>query len=137
MIYSEKVMEYFMNPKNSGCIENPDGEAQCASSSCGDTAKIMFNAKNGVITDAKFETYGCACAVAASSEVCEMIHGKSIEYAENITNDKIIEELGGLPKERYKCSALAEKALKAAIENYKKRQKGILLHYSDEEENIL
>ncbi|MDR1835086.1 MAG: Fe-S cluster assembly scaffold protein NifU [Fusobacteriaceae bacterium] len=125
MQYTEKVMEHFMNPKNVGIIENPDGYGKVGNPSCGDIMEIFMKVDDDVITDVKFRTFGCASAIASSSISTELVKGKSIKEALQLTNKKVVEELGGLPAVKMHCSVLAEEAIKLAIEDYlsKKSQK--------------
>lgn len=120
-MYNEKVIDYFSNPRNVGEIENPDGIGQVGNPKCGDIMKVYLKIENGIITDAKFKTFGCAAAIATSSMATEMIIGKSIDEAFEITNKSIIEELGGLPPVKVHCSVLAQDAIKEAINDYKKK----------------
>jgi len=121
-VYSEKVMELFMNPKNAGKIEDADGIGEVGNPQCGDIMKIYIKVENDVITDIKFETFGCASAIASSSMVTEMVKGKTIDEALKVTNKDVLEELGGLPPQKIHCSLLAEEGIKAAIEDYRKRK---------------
>ncbi|HHI01091.1 MAG TPA: Fe-S cluster assembly scaffold protein NifU [Thermococcus litoralis] len=123
-MYSEKVMELFMNPKNAGKIEDADGIGEVGNPQCGDIMKIYIKVENDVITDIKFETFGCASAIASSSMVTEMVKGKTIDEALKVTNKDVLEELGGLPPQKIHCSLLAEEGIKAAIEDYRKRKEG-------------
>ncbi len=123
MKYSEKVMDHFLHPRNVGKIENPDGVGKVGNPVCGDVMAIYIKVKNGIIVDAKFETFGCGAAIATSSMVTELVKGKTIEEALKITNKTVEEALDGLPREKLHCSMLAEDGLKAAIENYKKKKK--------------
>ncbi|MGX6590972.1 nitrogen fixation protein NifU [Cetobacterium ceti] len=118
MQYSEKVMEHFMNPRNVGTIENPDGYGKVGNPSCGDIMELFLKIDNDIITDVKFRTFGCASAIATSSISTEMVLGKNINEALEITNKAVAEALGGLPPVKMHCSVLAEEALKAAIEDY-------------------
>ena len=118
-LYNEKVMEYFMNPKNVGEIENPDGKGVYGSPVCGDMMQITIKVdENDVLTDVKFKTFGCGSAIASSSMATEMIIGKTVEEALAVTNKQIVEELGGLPAVKIHCSVLAEHAIKCAIYDY-------------------
>jgi len=123
-MYSEKVLEYFHNPKNVGEIEDPDGTGQVGNVACGDIMKITITVAEDVITDIKFKTFGCAAAIATSSMITEMVKGKTLDEALKITNRDVAEELGGLPKQKMHCSNLAADALKAAIDDYIDRTKG-------------
>ena len=117
-LYSERVMEHFRNPRNVGEIENPDGVGHVGNPVCGDIMELYIQVKDGTIVDAKFKTFGCGAAIATSSMVTEMVKGKSIEEALKISNKAVAEALDGLPPIKMHCSALAEEALKSAIENY-------------------
>ncbi len=121
--YSQKVMDHFMNPRNVGVIEDADGIGEVGNPVCGDIMKMMIKVKNDVITDVKFQTFGCGAAVATSSMVTEMIKGKSIDDALEITNKSVAEALDGLPPIKMHCSNLAEQAVKSAIEDYQKKHK--------------
>jgi len=124
-MYSEKVMDHFMNPRNVGEIEDADGVGQVGNPKCGDIMKMYLKIENDIIVDAKFKTFGCGAAVATSSMSTELVKGKSIEEALKITNKAVAEALDGLPPQKMHCSNLAEEAIRAAIDDYKKR-KGIL-----------
>ncbi len=118
MIYSEKVMDHFANPRNVGEIENADGIGEVGNAKCGDIMKMYLKIDNGIITDAKFKTFGCGAAVATSSMATELIKGKPIEDAVKLTNKAVIEALDGLPPAKLHCSVLAEQATKAALADY-------------------
>ena len=123
MQYTEKVMDHFMNPRNVGVIENPDGYGKVGNQSCGDIMEIFLKVESDVITDIKFRTFGCASAVATSSAATEMIKGKTVREALELTNKRVVEELGGLPPAKLHCSVLAEEAVKLAIEDYLSKNK--------------
>lgn len=120
--YSDKVMEHFLNPKNVGEIEDADGIGTAGNPVCGDVMRIFLKVEGDRIVDAKFKTFGCAAAVATSSMVTEMVKGKTIEEALSITNKVVIRALDGLPPNKVHCSVLAEQALKAAIEDYRRKR---------------
>ena len=117
-LYNDIVMEHFLNPKNVGDMENPDGTGVYGSPVCGDMMQIQIKVENDVIKDAKFKTFGCGSAIASSSMATSMIIGKTIEEALEITNKQIIDELGGLPPVKVHCSVLADRAIKNAIYDY-------------------
>jgi len=117
-MYNDKVMDHFMNPRNVGEIENPDGTGTYGSPVCGDMMQITIRVENETITDAKFKTFGCGSAIASSSMATEMIIGKTIDEALALTNKQIVEELGGLPAVKVHCSVLADHAIKCAIYDY-------------------
>ncbi|UUV19222.1 Fe-S cluster assembly scaffold protein NifU [Fusobacteria bacterium ZRK30] len=118
MEYTKKVMDHFMNPRNVGVIENPDGYGKIGSPSCGDMMEIFLKIEDGIIRDVKFRTFGCASAIASSSVTTEMILNKTVEEALQVTNKAVVEALDGLPAAKVHCSVLAEEAIKAAIEDY-------------------
>ena len=122
MIYSEKVMDHFANPRNVGEIEDADGVGEVGNAKCGDIMKMYLKIDNGIITDAKFKTFGCGAAIATSSIATEMIKGKPLTEAIKLTNKAVVEALDGLPAQKIHCSVLAEQAMKSAVSDYYKRQ---------------
>ena len=123
MAYREMVMEHFQNPRNVGEISDADGIGEVGNAKCGDIMKMYIKVEDDVITDVKFKTFGCGAAVATSSMATEMVIGKSVDEALNLTNKAVAEALDGLPDVKLHCSVLAEEAIKSAIEDYKNRQK--------------
>ncbi|MEI6601967.1 MAG: Fe-S cluster assembly scaffold protein NifU [Clostridia bacterium] len=117
-MYSEKVIDHFMNPRNVGEIEDASGVGQVGNAKCGDIMKIFLKIENNIITDVKFKTFGCGAAIATSSMATEMVIGKSVDEALKLTNAAVAEALEGLPPEKMHCSVLAEEAIKSAIEDY-------------------
>ncbi|MBD8989907.1 MAG: Fe-S cluster assembly scaffold protein NifU [Clostridiales bacterium] len=117
-LYSEKVMDHFMHPRNVGTIENADGVGEVGNAKCGDIMKIYLKIENDIIKDVKFETFGCGSAIASSSMATEMIKGKSIHEALELTNKAVAEALDGLPAHKMHCSVLAEEAIKKALTDY-------------------
>ena len=117
-LYSEKVMDHFMNPRNVGTIDNASGVGEVGNAKCGDIMKIYLKIENDIIVDCKFETFGCGSAIASSSMATEMIMGKSIHEAMELTNKAVAEALDGLPAHKPHCSALAEEAIKNALKDY-------------------
>ncbi len=126
MMYSEKVMDHFMNPRNVGEIEDASGVGTVGNAKCGDIMKIFLKIENGIVLDAKFKTFGCGAAVATSSMATEMIKGKTIQEALEITNKTVMEALDGLPPIKVHCSCLAEEALHAALWDYAEKN-GIVI----------
>ncbi|MGR3317752.1 MAG: Fe-S cluster assembly scaffold protein NifU [Candidatus Anammoxibacter sp.] len=123
--YSDKVMEHFSNPRNMGEMENPDSIGTVGNPKCGDVMKLFLKIKDNVIVDAKFKTFGCGAAIATSSMATELIKGKTIEEARNVSNAAVAEALGGLPPAKMHCSVLAKEGIDAAIDEYlKKSDKG-------------
>ena len=122
MLYSDKVMDHFANPRNVGEIEDADGIGEVGNAKCGDIMKMYIKVDGGVITDVKFKTFGCGAAVATSSIATEMIKGKTIEDALKVTNKAVVEALEGLPPQKLHCSVLAEQAMKSALSDYYRRQ---------------
>lgn len=121
--YNEKVMDHFLHPRNMGSLENPDGIGKTGNPRCGDVMQLQIKVKDGKIIDAKFKTMGCGAAIATSSMITELIKDKTIEEALKISNKDVAAALGGLPPIKMHCSVLAQQALKAAIEDYKKKHK--------------
>jgi len=121
--YSEKVIEEFMNPKNMGKIEDADGIGKVGNPACGDVMWIYIKVKDNRIVDIKFQTFGCVAAIATSSKVTQLVMGKTVEEALKITNKAVAEALDGLPPVKMHCSLLAEEGIKAAIEDYMKKNK--------------
>ena len=130
-MYNEKVMDHFANPRNVGIIEDADGIGEVGNAKCGDIMKFYVKIKDGVIQDAKFKTFGCGAAIATSSAATELVAGRTLEEALNVTNKVVIEELGGLPKEKIHCSCLAEEALRSALWDYSQKS-GIKIEGLDE-----
>lgn len=118
MLYSEKVIDHFTNPRNVGKIDDADGVGEVGNAKCGDIMKIYLKISDGVITDVKFNTFGCASAIATSSIATEMIHGATVEDALKLSNKAVVEALDGLPPQKVHCSVLAEEAVKAAVKDY-------------------
>ena len=117
-LYSEKVMDHFRNPRNVGVIEDADGVGEAGNPVCGDIMKIYLKIENDTITDVKFETFGCGSAIASSSMATEMIKGKSVNEALQLSNKAVTEALDGLPAHKLHCSVLAEEAIKKALKDY-------------------
>ncbi len=122
-VYSEKVMDHFMHPRNVGEIENPDGIGEEGNPVCGDMMTIYIKVKDNRLEDIKFKTFGCGAAIAVSSMVSEMAMGKTLDEAMKITPTSVAEELQGLPKNKFHCSNLGAQALHKAIEDYLSKQK--------------
>ena len=136
MEYTEQVMDHFMNPRNMGEMENPDGVGTVGNAKCGDIMKIYIKVENDVIVDVKFKTYGCGAAIATSSKATEMVMGKTIDEALALTNQMVMDALGGLPPVKVHCSVLAEEALHAAIQDYKDRLEKGEKPVSEEDEEV-
>ena len=117
-LYSEKVMDYFTNPRNVGKLDDADGIGEVGNARCGDIMKIYIKVEDGIISDVKFNTFGCGSAIASSSMATEMIKGKPITEALKLTNKAVAEALDGLPAHKLHCSVLAEEAIRAAIKDY-------------------
>ena len=120
-LYSEKVMEHFLQPRNVGVIENADGVGEVGNAKCGDIMKMYLKIDDGIITDVKFETFGCASAIASSSMATELIKGQRVEDAMKLTNQAVAEALDGLPAYKMHCSVLAEEATRSALEDYQSK----------------
>lgn len=118
MLYSDKVMDHFTHPRNVGTIENADGIGEVGNPKCGDIMRIYLKIDNNIITDVKFSTFGCGSAIASSSMATEMIKGKPLSQALELTNKAVVEALDGLPAHKLHCSVLAEEAVKAAVKDY-------------------
>ncbi|NLW43259.1 MAG: Fe-S cluster assembly scaffold protein NifU [Tissierellia bacterium] len=118
MMYSEKVMDHFMNPRNMGDMEHPSGVGEVGNPTCGDIMKVYLEIEGDIIKDVKFKTFGCGSAIATSSMATEMIKGKTIKEAMEVTNKAVAEALDGLPPVKMHCSVLAEQAVKAALLDY-------------------
>ncbi len=123
-LYSEKVMDHFRNPRNVGVIEDANGIGEVGNAKCGDIMKMYLKIEDDIIQDVKFETFGCGSAIASSSMATEMIKGKPVSEAMNLTNKAVAEALDGLPDYKMHCSVLAEEAIKSALEDYNKRKTG-------------
>jgi len=121
-LYSDKVMEHFLQPRNVGVIEDADGIGEVGNAKCGDIMKMYLKIDDDVITDVKFETFGCASAIASSSMATELIKGQRVEDALQLTNKAVAEALDGLPAYKMHCSVLAEEAIQAALEDYKSKK---------------
>ena len=123
--YTEKVMDHYENPRNVGIVEDANGIGVVGNPACGDVMKLTIRVENDIIVDARFKTFGCGAAIATSSMATEMVKGKNIEEALEISNKGVMEALGGLPKVKKHCSVLAEDALKAAIADYRSNKRNI------------
>ena len=121
MMYTPEVMDHFTNPRNVGEIENASGSGTVGNAKCGDIMKMTIKVENGVIVDVKFKTFGCGAAIATSSKATELVKGKTIDEALQLTNKMVADSLGGLPAVKIHCSVLAEEALHEAISDYKRR----------------
>ena len=117
-LYSDKVMDHFKNPRNVGEIPDADGVGEVGNAKCGDIMKIYLKIKDGKINDVKFETFGCASAIASSSMATELIKGKTVDEALSVSNKQVVDALDGLPAHKLHCSVLAEEAVKAAVKDY-------------------
>ena len=123
-LYSEKVMDHFRHPRNIGSIEDADGIGEVGNVKCGDIMKMYLKIEDDVIQDVKFETFGCGSAIASSSMATELIKGKPVAEAMELTNKAVAEALDGLPAYKMHCSVLAEEAIKAALDDYNSKKEG-------------
>ena len=126
-MYSDKVMDHFENPRNVGTIENPDGIGKQGNPVCGDVMELGIKVNNNIIEEARFRTFGCCAAIATSSIITEMVTGKTLEEAEQISKQAVAEALDGLPPAKMHCSNLAADALKDAIKDYKEKQNKMVI----------
>lgn len=122
-LYSEKVMDHFRHPRNVGSIENADGIGEVGNAKCGDIMKIYLKIDDDIVTDVKFETFGCGSAIASSSMATELIKGKPLDEVMKLTNKAVTEALDGLPAHKLHCSVLAEEAIQAAVNDYYSKSK--------------
>ena len=120
-LYSEKVMDHFRNPRNVGVLEDANGIGEVGNAKCGDIMKMYLKIEDGIVQDVKFETFGCASAIASSSMATELIKGKPLDEVMTLTNQAVAEALDGLPAYKMHCSVLAEEAIQSALEDYRKR----------------
>lgn len=120
-MYTETVRDYFLNPRNVGSLDDADGIGEVGNAKCGDVMKIFIKVEDDRIADVRFETFGCAAAIASSSIATEMIKGKTLDEALKVTNKDVLDALGGLPAEKIHCSLLAEEGIRAAVEDYRSR----------------
>ncbi len=121
-LYSEKVMDHFLHPRNVGVIEDANAIGEVGNAKCGDIMKMYLKIKDDIVEDVKFETFGCGSAIASSSKATEMIKGKPLSGVRNLTNKAVTEALDGLPAHKIHCSVLAEEAIHSALEDYERRQ---------------
>ena len=121
-LYSEKVMDHFLHPRNVGVIEDADAVGEVGNAKCGDIMKMYLKIRDDIVEDVKFETFGCGSAIASSSMATEMIKGKPLSEVKNLTNKAVTEALDGLPAHKIHCSVLAEEAIKSALEDYERRR---------------
>ena len=135
-MYNDKVMDYFTNPRNVGEIEDASGVGTVGNAKCGDIMRIYIKVEDNVITDVKFKTFGCGAAIATSSKATELVKGKTLDEALQITNKMVMDSLGGLPPVKVHCSVLAEEALHAAIQDYKDRLEKGEKPASEEDEEV-
>ena len=128
-LYSDKVMDHFQNPRNVGKMDDADGIGEVGNAKCGDIMRMYIKVEDGVITDCKFNTFGCGSAIASSSMATELIKGKTVDEALAVTNKQVVEALGGLPAHKLHCSVLAEESIRSAVKNYYDRN-GIAYDHS-------
>ena len=121
-LYSEKVMDHFLHPRNVGVIEDANAVGEVGNAKCGDIMKMYLKIRDDIVEDVKFETFGCGSAIASSSMATEMIKGKPLSEVRNLTNKAVTEALDGLPAHKIHCSVLAEEAIHSALEDYERRQ---------------
>lgn len=121
-MYSDKVMEHFSNPRNVGELQDANGIGTVGNATCGDIMKVFLRVEDGIIQDVRFKTFGCGAAIATSSMATEMVKGKTLEDALKVSNKAVMEALDGLPPQKVHCSVLAEEAIHAAIEDYRKNK---------------
>jgi nitrogen fixation NifU-like protein len=121
-LYSEKVMDHFRNPRNVGIIEDADGVGEVGNAKCGDIMKMYLKIEDDIIKDVKFETFGCGSAIASSSMATELIKGKPVSEARQLTNKAVAEALDGLPDYKMHCSVLAQEAIESALQDYESRK---------------
>ena len=133
-MYSELVMEHFSNPRNVGVIDDPDGVGKVGNPMCGDVMEMFIKVKDDHIENVKFRTFGCGAAIATSSIATEMIKGKSLDEAVNLSNKAVADALGGLPAQKMHCSNLAADAVRAAVEDYWTKQKGAAQETAEDDE---
>ena len=124
-LYSEKVMDHFLHPRNVGVIEDADAVGEVGNAKCGDIMKMYLKIKDDIVEDVRFETFGCGSAIASSSMATEMIKGKPLSEVEKLTNQAVTEALDGLPAHKIHCSVLAEEAIHSTLEDYERRQAGV------------
>lgn len=122
MDYTEKVIDHFKNPRNVGELKDANAIGRVGSPSCGDKMEMYLKIEDGIIKDAKFMTFGCAAAISSSSVATELLKGMTIEEAKHLTNQQVVEQLGGLPEAKIHCSVMVEEAVKAALEDYYNRK---------------
>ena len=123
-LYSEKVMDHFLHPRNVGVIEDANAVGEVGNAKCGDIMKMYLIIEDGIVQDVKFETFGCGSAIASSSMATEMIKGKPLSEVKKLTNQAVTEALDGLPAHKIHCSVLAEEAIHSALEDYNRRLEG-------------